>query len=245
MELARHPFARPSAITALVSLSMLGGCMGFSDSELFLATSLGDPTTADAFDDYDVGTGWQEGDVVGPWRVQFTGYGKIAVIDVGGDPALSLTPHRATAPDLTHASLVVSNQRFGDLEIAVTTQTRGQLREGSEPNPWEVGWLVWDYRDDDHFYYLIAKPNGWELGKRDPAYPGGQRFLATGSNVRFPVRDEIELRVRRIDDTIDVWVDDIHLVEFIDDERPYLGGRIGLYSEDASVLWDDVEIWDL
>ena len=41
---------------------------------------------------------------------------------------------------------------------------------------------MWDYTDNNHFSYLALKTNGWELGKRDPAYPGGQRFLATGSD---------------------------------------------------------------
>lgn len=61
----------------------------------------------------------------------------------------------------------------------------------SKPNPWEVGWLLWCFSPDPthpydpsptsnsnfRFYALTLKPNGWEVSKQDPAYPGGQRFL--------------------------------------------------------------------
>ena len=61
----------------------------------------------------------------------------------------------------------------------------------SEPNPWEVGWLLWCFSPDPthpydpsptsnsnfRFYALCLKPNGWEVSKQDPSYKGGQRFL--------------------------------------------------------------------
>lgn len=61
----------------------------------------------------------------------------------------------------------------------------------SEPNPWEVGWLLWCFSPDPthpydpsptsnsnfRFYALCLKPNGWEVSKQDPSYRGGQRFL--------------------------------------------------------------------
>ena len=31
--------------------------------------------------------------------------------------------------------------------------------------------MLWRFLDDNHFYYLVLKPNGWEIGKADPAYP--------------------------------------------------------------------------
>jgi len=48
-----------------------------------------------------------------------------------------------------------------------------------------VAWVVFRYIDDDHFYHLALKPSGWELGKTDPSYPGGQRFLTTGTLPQF------------------------------------------------------------
>ena len=60
-----------------------------------------------------------------------------------------------------------------------------------EPNPWEVGWLLWCFSPDPthpydpsptsnsnfRFYAVVLKPNGWEVSKQDPSYKGGQRFL--------------------------------------------------------------------
>lgn len=65
----------------------------------------------------------------------------------------------------------------------------------SEPNPWEVGWLLWCFSPDPthpydpsptsnsnfRFYAVVLKPNGWEVSKQDPAYPGGQRFLKSNN----------------------------------------------------------------
>ena len=241
MDPIRHTCAY---ILPLGLLAALSGCGGFSDS-VRLHSIVGSPDLSDSFDEYEGRSGWTEDSAVSPWQVVFTGYGKTGVVDVDGDPALVLRPLGATVPDATHAALVVTEDSFGDLEIEATTRTTAQLREGSEPNAWEVGWLVWDYSDNDHFYYVIPKPNGWELGKRDPAYPGGQRFLATGESMSFPIGVHMEVRVRQRGAVINVWVDDVHLVEFTDTERPYSSGQVGLYTEDAAVLWDDVAVWDL
>lgn len=65
----------------------------------------------------------------------------------------------------------------------------------SEPNPWEVGWLLWCFSPDPthpydpsptsnsnfRFYALCLKPNGWEVSKQDPSYKGGQRFLKSNT----------------------------------------------------------------
>lgn len=73
----------------------------------------------------------------------------------------------------------------------------------SEPNPWEVGWLLWCFSPDPthpydpsptsnsnfRFYALCLKPNGWEVSKQDPSYKGGQRFLKSNADTdprRFP-----------------------------------------------------------
>ncbi len=236
---------RHSRYVLLFTLALgTSGCLGGVDG-LHLRSIAGlEATVVDDFDDY-TGAPWASGKAYGHWVVGFTGYGHVAVDEVDGDRALTMEPRAAEGPESTHAGLVVSLEEFEDLEVEAVTRTSRQVREGSEPNPWEVGWLVWDYTDNHHFYYVIAKPNGWELGKRDPAYPGGQRFLATGSSPSFPVGDDVHLRVRRVGTTIHVWADDVHLVTFTDDERPYTGGAVALYTEDAAVLWDDVRITEL
>lgn len=74
-----------------------------------------------------------------------------------------------------------------------TPPTKGN--PDSEPNPWEVGWLLWCFSPDPthpydpsptsnsnfRFYALCLKPNGWEVSKQDPSYKGGQRFLKSNT----------------------------------------------------------------
>jgi hypothetical protein len=155
---------------------------------------------------------------------------------------LSLAPQAATSPSATHASLVRSASTFSDFDATVQVRTVQQLRSGSAPNPWEVGWVLWHYSDNTHFYSFIAKPNGWELGKEDPAYPGAQRFLAAGSAPTFPVGAWNTVRIRQVGTSMTVWVNGTQVAGFTDTERPYAGGALGLYTEDAVVHFDNVDL---
>ncbi|MER6674305.1 calcium-binding protein [Streptomyces sp. NPDC000983] len=178
---------------------------------------------------------WADGSVHGPWLSVFNGHGT----NSGDDDTLSLSPRAARDPGTTHAGLVVSTRSYGDVRLTARMRTVEQLRT-PHPNPWEVPWLVWAYTDPEHFYYVTLKPNGWELGKRDPAYPGGQRFLATGHQ-RYEVGDRHGVRVEQRGASVTVTVDGERLVEFTDTERPYLAGRVGAYTEDATVTFEGLE----
>jgi hypothetical protein len=179
---------------------------------------------------------WHDGTVHGPWRSVFDGHGRNG--DRGG--VISLRPSAPAAPDRTHAGLVVSRATYGDVTVRVRTRTVRTLRTPAA-NPWEVSWVVWSYVDDHHFYYVALKPNGWELGKRDPAYPGGQRFLATGEDA-YPIGFWYAVEVERRGATHTVRVDGRHLTTFTDRERPHPGGAVGLYTEDAEAEFRDVAI---
>ena len=150
-----------------------------------------------------------------------------------------LEPETATTPDITHASLVISTQKFAYVIVDANVETARQLRP--KPNPWEVGWVLWQYSDPNHFYSIVLKPNGWELSKQDPAYPGKQRFLATGTSPTFPVGTAYQVRIINRGNTIQVWVDGTPLTQFTDGERPYLQGSIGLYTEDPRVVFRDAQ----
>jgi hypothetical protein len=155
---------------------------------------------------------------------------------------LEISPAQSTSPGETHSALVLSQTCFsGDLTFDGSICTIEQLRVGSAPNPWETGWLVWNYTDNDHFYYFSLKPNGWELGKRDPAYEGGQRFLATGDSVSLEMGAWTRFSVVQTGGEMRVSLDGAEVVRFVDLERPYEAGRLGVYSEDARVLLDDVD----
>lgn len=169
----------------------------------------------------------------GDWTVVFDGYGSVRRAFVQDREAHELAPAAARRPDETHAALVVSTRSFDDLRLTMEVRTARQLRRGSPPNPWEAAWAVWHYQDEGHFYYLVLKPNGWELGKRHPEGEGGQRFLASGDTPAYPLGAWYRLDVTQVGPTITVRVDGRLLTRFTDDHEPYLGGRIGMYVEDA------------
>jgi hypothetical protein len=176
----------------------------------------------------------------GGWIPVFNGYGSIGVTaDPGVGNVLTLSPEVSTAPSLTHSALVTAAASQRDLNFSVQVQTVRQLRQGSAPNPWEVGWVFWHYTDNTHFYYFILKPNGWELGKEDPSYPGNQRFLATGSSPALAVGSWHSIDVQQVGATMTVSVDGNPVVTFTDTQNPYTSGSVGLYCEDSVVNFAD------
>jgi hypothetical protein len=181
------------------------------------------------------GAPWVDGSTHGRWLSVFNGHG----VNTGDDERLRLSPLPAEDPGTTHAGLVVSTASYTDVRLETRMRTVEQLRE-PDPNPWEVPWLVWAYTDAEHFYYVTLKPNGWELGKRDPAYPGGQRFLATGHE-EYGVGDWHSVRVEQHGAVLTVFAGGRRLARFTDRERPYLQGSVGAYTEDATVEFEGLE----
>jgi len=175
------------------------------------------------------------------WHIAYNGYGHISARRQGDAVRLTLKPARPESPAGTHAALVLSASRWRDFTAKILVRTNHQLRR-PHPNPWEVGWVLWHYVNDRRFYYIILKPNGWELGKEDPAYPGGQRFLATVTSPVFPPGRWYSIRVQQRGNVIRVDVDGRRLVRFVDRQRPYLAGQIGLYVEDASATFEPVAV---
>lgn len=183
-----------------------------------------------------------EGASTGQWQLRYSGYGCVGLTADDAGTALSMQPATAADASETHAPLLLGPE-FGDRMILNTrVETVQQLRRNTEPNAWEVAWIVWQYQDDDHFYYFIPKPNGWELGKRDPSYPGGQRFLASSTTQKFPVGQTYNVQVTHRGNVFAVAVDGTPIVSFTDAERPYRSGRIALYSEDAAIRVHQVSV---
>ena len=191
------------------------------------------------FDAHSPGELWRDGEQHGQWRANYAGYGTTTVIAEDGRHELSMSPAVPKDAEATHGGLVTSLEQFDDLDVAAQLRTDRQLRPKA-PNPWEVAWLVWHYTDDHHFYSIVLKPNGWELGKEDPDYPGSQRFLASGTTPSFPIGKTYNVRVRQVANEISIWVGETLLTTYRDLERPYSRGSIGLYTEDAHVYFDNV-----
>lgn len=186
---------------------------------------------------------WSKGEVGATLRLAAAVTIEEAVID-GAPQKLSrvvvLSPKAAEDPDATHAAMLITTAIYHEqVSFGGRVQTVRQIRIGSPPNPWECAWLVWSYTDAEHFYYLAIKPAGWELGKRDPAYPGGQRFLASGEG-EFATGVWHSFMIIQDNNRIMIRLNEIDIASYSDTERPYLQGRLGLYSEDAEVLLDDI-----
>ncbi len=211
-------------------------------SILLLAPVRASAAPIEDFSHMPVGTCIDDGTAIGSWTFVYDGFGCSGFASLGGNTVLMEQPQAATLPDETHANLVVGPATIGDVTVQVDMSTTRQLRAGSAPNPWEVGWLLWRFTDAQHFYYFIPKPNGWELGKADPAYPGAQRFLATGSSPSFPLGSWYRVRVVHTGATIQVYVNDLLITTFTDTQSPYTSGRVALYTEDAESYFDNVSV---
>ena len=180
------------------------------------------------------------------WTTVHHGYGKVTC----SQETIRLSPKAATSSDETHAALATVDDVMVEAgttqTITATVRTVAQLRTGSDPNPWEVAWLLWSYTDDQHFYAVVLKPNGWEISKEDPDYPGAQRFLASGDAPAYPIGTALEVvvTVTTADDavTMTVSVDGAELATVTDEESPYPSGAVAAYTEDAAITVGPVSL---
>jgi len=179
---------------------------------------------------------------VSPWRTVFTGQGQVTGTTPGR--VILLSPGRATAPGGTHAALVVSAHRYGDFTATATVRTVRQLRRGAAgaPHAWEVGWVLWHYTSGRRFYALALEQHGWALSKQDPAYHGGERFLASGRAPGFPLGQAHRVQITQTGATITIRADGHLLTRFTDTQHPYLTGALGLYCEDSVAQFQGVRI---
>ena len=203
-------------------------------------------TFSDDFSSYIFGGCLGGGTRFGPWNVVYHGYGCVKIEDVAGNKMLHENTARSIIWSEIHASLVTGPGFSDSFNFEVKIRTEEQLRTPT-PEMWEVAWVLWHYTDNTHFYYFSPKPNGWELGKEDPAYPGDQRFLATGSSPSFPIKKWYNIKINQVNNldgsvTIKAYVNDVLITTFTDTERPYTSGKIALYNEDAHVHFDDVKV---
>jgi hypothetical protein len=165
------------------------------------------------------------------WYLGYNGYGSVAASQ--RNTSFVLDPKTSTRPAETHAALVLSTKTYRNLHYTVKLTTSRQLRRNSPANPWEVGWFLWDYTNDQHFYYLLLKPNGWELGQENPHYAGDQRYLVTKSSPTYRIGHQYTVRIVQSGPTIMAYVDGQFLVSYTDTQHPYYSGHIGLYDEDS------------
>ena len=214
-----------------------------SEATASVADNANAPLMHDDFSSYPLHKTYVDNDTFGAWKVAFAGYGNVEIIDNGGgNQALQLKPMARSGETETSSAMVLGTVQTGDeFTYSGTIATPEQLRQGATPNAWETAWLVWNHSDNDHYYYFVARANGWELGKRDPAYSGGQRFMATGSE-SWPLAEPKNFVVTKSGNTVEISINGKVITTFTDDENPYTGGTIGLYTEDARIVADDINL---
>jgi hypothetical protein len=228
----------PSA--ALLYAAVCGAASG-SSAAVSPSTVLTTPFT-NGFSSIAPNTCFADGSTFGPWTSAYGGYGCTQVETGGAQSWLDERPLVSTAASETHAALALGPAFAVPITFSEELYTAAQLRTNTPPNPWEVAWVVWNYADDSHFYYFTPKPNGWELGKEDPAYPGSQRFLATGASPRFPIGSWYNVKIVQNQNVMAVYVNGQLITMFTDTETPYASGSIGLYSEDSEVRFENVAV---
>jgi hypothetical protein len=151
----------------------------------------------------------------------------------------TLSSQVPTSPAETHSALLVGSRTWADQTISFRTMTLDQLRTGSVPNPWEVGWVMFHFRDLANYYYFILKTNGYELGKKQGS--DAQIFLDTGNLPTLVLGKAHAVKVVVRGSRIRVWVDGAGVVDFTD-RNPLPAGSVGLYEEDARVSFDAVSM---
>lgn len=181
------------------------------------------------------------------WYSIFNGYGRTSVTGTGAQLTIMLAPGRARTSHDTHAALVITKSWYQDFVAVTHVRTVRQLRRGAagQPNPWEVGWVVWHYTSNRHFYALTLEATGWVLSKQDPAYRGGERFLVSGKFPRFRIGVTHSVGIVQIGNQITISADGHRLTQYTDTQRPYLSGGFGVYSEDSLARFGHIQLSSL
>lgn len=144
------------------------------------------------------------------------------------------------SPGETHSALVTSRQTWTNPTISLDTDTLRQLRQGSAPNPWEVGWVMFRFQDLSNYYYFILKPNGFELGKKQGSL--NQIFLDTGSLPSLRVGTTAQIRIVVRGARIQVFAGGALVLDYTDPSPLTGAGSVGLYEEDSRVRFTSVAI---
>jgi hypothetical protein len=143
---------------------------------------------------------------------------------------------------------VKSTDTFCNFAMKFDMNTVKQLRQNSPPNTWETGWIFWRYTDTFHYYWLLIKPNGIELGKKDcdtctnPV--DGQKFLVTKSTPKLTLNTWDKINVAMTGNHIKVFVNNNLVIDYRDTTMsPKLkSGSVAMYSEDAYVLYNNMVV---
>ncbi|HLD43900.1 MAG TPA: hypothetical protein VJC18_00575, partial [bacterium] len=130
----------------------------------------------------------------------------------------------------------------------LTVTTEQQLRTDTEPYPWEVFWVFFNYDSEDHqnirTNYFIFKTNGIELGRFES--PDQQTFLATDDEPLVVVGTPNEWVLEKTGQLLSITIDGVLVMTYnggVENEALFdHAGSIGLYTEDAQAHVTAIEI---
>jgi Bacterial Ig-like domain/Domain of Unknown Function (DUF1080) len=182
----------------------------------------------------------------GKWLDKWNGYGQAGVKTLSGNNIFYQIPKASTKSSETHSGLVVSKQKFSDITLDIDMKTYKQTRQNSPPNAWEAAWVMWRWVDLYHHYYFVIKTNGIEFGKKDTSCNcEKQVFLKTGTSPKLQIGAWNHIKISSIGKHTTIWVGGVKVVDMNDpsyNSAKMSSGFIGLYTEDASVGFDNVYI---
>lgn len=182
----------------------------------------------------------------GKWLDKWNGYGQAGVKTLSGNNIFYQIPKTSTRSSETHSGLVVSKQKFSDITLDIDMNTYKQLRQNSPPNSWEAAWVMWRWVDLYHHYYFVIKTNGIEFGKKDTSCNCEQQvFLKTGTSPKLQIGAWNHIKISSIGKHTTIWIGGSKVVDMDDpsyNSAKMSSGFIGLYTEDASVGFDNVYI---
>ncbi|TVP39466.1 family 16 glycoside hydrolase [Candidatus Nitrosocosmicus arcticus] len=220
--------SQPAEMAATASTSCMASVYDNFDSQYFLGEGQTSPN--------------------GEWKNVYSGLGSTGVKNVDWRSVFYLSPKASTSPSETHAALVESTDKFCNFNMKVDMNTVKQLRQNSPDNTWEVGWLFFRYSDTFHYYWLAVKPNGIELGKKDCGSctnpVDGQKFLVTKSTPTLKMNTWNKITVDMVGNQIKVYFNGNLVINYIDKTMsPKLAsGSLAMYSEDAYVLYNNMDV---
>lgn len=178
--------------------------------------------------------------------VVYDGYGSVSQTR----NSVTMIPKAATQPGETHAALVVSKQSVRQpFQLSYTMKTAQQLRTGSTPNPWEVGWVMFGYKKTGAFKYLVLKPDGYGLELGESLLHDNQNFLYTSviGQDQFPVNTDNDVVIRVKKNVVTVTVNGKKHLQYTMSKKDALSadGQYGFYTEDASVQVTNIKMQQL
>ena len=180
--------------------------------------------------------------------VIYDGYGTVTTNDLSHQ--LSMTPKAATQPGETHAALVIGTGSVHQpYQLSYTMTTTKQLRTGSAPNAWEVGWVMFGYKSTGAFKYLVMKPNGYGLELGESLLNNQQNFLYTSTFGQdlYPVNTAYNVVLHVQNNVITATINGKQSLQYTMSTKDALNadGQYGFYTEDAAVTVSNINMQQL